>query len=189
MLQHSLNRGYGTFHLLCTSRNPVHLLTNSLHVKVMYPYPKEIVLVPNNRNVFPVNRHLATATEYNLLFSLPKITASQYSLTRAISDHLTIRSSCVPGCNVVAEGGQSWCGTRNLKTINKKNENSRCTSTLPQHCTPPNRRQPKVKAYLLGRETRDTGAKKKRANPQKGARSSSRMRGSQGVCGTNDVKS
>ena len=114
-----------------------------------------------------MKRHLETATEYNLLFSLPKITASQYSLTRAISDHLTIRSSCVPGCNVVAEGGQSWCGTRNLKTFNKKNENSRCTSTLPRHCTPPIRGQPKVKAYLLGRETRDTGAKKK-SKPTKG---------------------
>ena len=110
----------------------MHLLTNSLHFKVMFPYPKEIVLVPNNRNVFPVNRHLATATEYNLLFSLPKITARQYSLSRALSDHLAIRSSCVPGCSVVAEGGQSWCGTRNLKTINKRNENSRCTFSALQ---------------------------------------------------------
>jgi hypothetical protein len=33
---------------------------------------------------------------------------------------------------VVAEGGQSWCGTRNLKTFNKKNENSRCTSSALQ---------------------------------------------------------
>ena len=107
-------------------------MTISLHVKVVFLYPKEIVLVPNNRNLFLVNRHLATATENNLLLSLPRTTASQYSLSRAVSDHLAIRSSCVPGCNVVAEGGQSWCGTRNLKTFNKKNENSRCTSSALQ---------------------------------------------------------
>merc|ERR1712078_158398 len=118
----------------------------------MFPYPKEIVLVPNNRNVFPVNRHLATATENNLLLSLPRTTASQYSLSRAVSDHLAIRSSCVPGCNVVAEGGQSWCGTLILKTFNNTKILGAPPPLTPRLCTPPNRRQPRTKAYLLGRE-------------------------------------
>ena len=97
-----------------------HLLTISLHFKVVFPYPKEIVLVPNNRNLFLVNRHLATATEHDLLASLSKTTASQYYLSRAQSNHLAIRSSCVRGCHVVAEGGQNWCGTRTFEKFNKK---------------------------------------------------------------------
>ena len=104
--------------LICFGRSKSASLVEAVNVCQIV----DIRLLRNNRNVFSVNRHLETATEYNLLFSLPKITASQYSLSRAISDHLTIRSSCVPGCNVVAEGGQSWCGTRNLKAFKKKNE-------------------------------------------------------------------
>ena len=155
-----MNEGYGTSHLLLTSRNPVHLLTNSFHFKVMFLYPKEIVLVPINRNVFPVNRHLETATEHNLLFSLPTITASQYPLSRALSDHLAIRSSCVRGCNVVAEGGQSWCGTRILKHSKRKHKIQvhLLHSPLTLHTTEP--RTTKSKSASLGQRTRDTGAKK-----------------------------